>query len=452
MKLYIFLSFILFSGIVSSLNAIGATYRYDDYSEGRKFFSDGQEWKFSRISSNGQPTGYTLEAKIEGDTAISYYMDYYGEIVRVDQPCKIIKVSSDAPDAKPASYAAYEWDAEIYVYSDSTSSFVQILNFQKKENVKFLYNGEKWQVDRADYVYPKGRLLKRYNCSALNSDVSSSWIYRVGADNILLNADRWGSDGSLRLENYYDPEEEVYYSAEDFDAPSFQPDNAYYPEGKEWVYVSGYYQNKGDYTKLAHSKVSGSGEMDHVDCKKLNYWLEGSETNTETALVCSHDGVMYERGYMGLLSPRYDFRLRKGDRAVKDVAASEVTGVEDIEINGQSLRCIHFKGTNRGTSNWNCWIEGIGSDDAADMLPYSEMESLSEIYFPGKFVNCLQGDNVIFTPSDFSAAATGDSGIDGVVQISDTPQKGYTLDGLESKEIAPGRIVIRNGRKYLFTR
>ena len=80
------------------------------------------------------------------------------------------------------------------------------------------------------------------------------------------------------------------------------------------------------------------------------------------------------------------------------------------------------------------------------------MESLSEIYFPGKFVNCLQGDNVIFTPSDFSAAATGDSGIDGVVQISDTPQKGYTLDGLESKEIAPGRIVIRNGRKCLFTR
>ena len=443
--------FLIFSLFLLTGYSVGmsATYRYDDYSEGRNFFANGQEWKFSKIDREGKDTGFKIEAKVVGDTAVSYYMDYYGEIVRVDQPSKIIKVSSDDPDYKPKSFAAYEWDAEIYVYSDKAQEFVQILNFQKKENVKFLYNGEKWQVDRADYVYPKGRLLKRYNCSKLNSEVTSNWIYRVGADNLQLSATKWDLDGTLKLESYYDPDDDVEYTPDAFELSAFEPDNAYYPEGKEWIYVSGYHQNKGDYTKLAHSKVSGLGEVDHVACHKLNYWLEGSEDSTETAFVCSHDGVMYERGYMGLLSPRYDFRLKVGDRALKNVPESEVTKVDEIEKDGKTLRRIRFKGNSRAASKWDYWVEGIGSNNASDMLPYSEMESLSEIYFPGQFVNCLQDGKVIFSPSDFS---TGDSGVNQIEQDNVLSGKEYTLDGLENRGIAPGRIVIRNGKKYLIER
>ncbi len=438
-SLYITALAILCSWLTSS------GYRYDDYSQGRSFFCDGQEWTFVRNNVDGIASDYKETARVIGDTAVSYYLDYYGDIVRVDQPCKIIQVISEGPSVLERRFAAYEWDAEIYVYSDKNKEFVQLLNFNKKENGKMLYCGEKWQVNTVDYIYPEDRLMKRCATGAMSSDKRSNWIYRIGADRLWLSDTKWENPGFLELQSYYEPKGNVTFSVDVFDTDTFVPDNLYYPDGKEWIYSSAYYEGKGQNEVYVHQKVEDSEEFEHVMCKKVSYRLEGSDSQ-ETALVCSHDGVMYERGYMGLLTPRFDFRLSVGERALDDVPESEVMSVGNIEVNGVILRRLVFRGLATG-SQWQYWVEGIGANAGNDMMPRDEMEDLSEIYYPGRFIRCEENGQTKFTANDFSIGmACLNQVIDGK-EFEDS--KVYQIDGKCVKGVTPGAIIIKSGRKYL---
>jgi len=436
--------------IISCALALSAlpvySYRYDDYSQGRSFFSDGQEWKFTRHDKDGLASEYEVTAKVQGDTAISYYMDYYGEIVRIDQPSKIIRVISEDPQVSEKRYAAYEWDAEIYVYSDKAQEFVQLLTFNKKEGMKILYNGEKWQFRTVDYIYPADRLMKRCCTGAMYSDKTSDWIYRIGADHVWLTDTKWENPGMLQLVSYFEPEGNITYPAEVFETETFTPDNLYYPEGKEWVYCSAYYEKRGENNVFVHQTVEEPMEFEHVSCKKASYRIEGKDSS-ETAPVCSHDGVMYERGYMGMLSPRFDFRLSKGDHALPDAADSEVTAVDRIEVNGEIRRRLTFRGLQSG-SHWQYWVEGIGANSGNDMLPRDdETEGLSEIYFPGTFVRCEENGVIKFSASDFDADSSG------LHTITDEKEadgeKVYRIDGIRVPGHTPGAIMVKSGRKYL---
>lgn len=436
---YIMPSLLLAAGVLAS----AAQYRYDSYSAGRNFFTDGQEWKFRRPASNGLPER-SYSVKVLGDTAVSYYMDYYGEVVRVDQPTKIILLETDDKSEKPRRFAAYEWDAEVYVYSDKAKDFVQMLNFNKKEGVKFLFNGEKWSADFADYVYPASRLLKRYRCSGVGLDKNASWIYRIGADRIYLSESKWASgEGTLEFVSYYDPLDNHTYGPEVFGSPTFEPDNACYPEGREWVFNSGYYERRGQ-SRPASMKVGGTKNLNHVVCREVTFSLDN--TDGETALVCSHDGVMYSQGYMGMLTPRYDFRLQPGMRALRDVPQSEVKAVDRIEVNGRSLRRITFKGVDSG-SEWKYWVEGFGGNSSNDMLPYEEMDDMSEIYMPGSFIECRQGEEVLFEAADFLREGSGLHSM--LASGSDTPVY-MTLDGKILSSPLPGCLIIRPGKKSIF--
>lgn len=436
---------LLFVSILSLSAMTAQGYRYDDYSQGRSFFSDGQEWKFTRHTADGIASDYAMTAKVLGDTAVSYYMDYYGEVVRVDQPSKIIRVVSEDPSVSEKRYAAYEWDAEIYVYSDKAKEFVQLLTFNKKENVKTLYNGEKWQFNTVDYIYPGNILMKRCATGAMYSDKTSDWIYRIGADRLWLSETKWENPGYLQMESYFEPKEGVTYTPEVFESETFTPDNLYYPDGKEWIYRSAYYEKKGQQDVYVHQKVEEPEEFEHVMCKKVSYVLEGSDSG-ETALVCSHDGVMYERGYMGLLSPRFDFRLSVGDRALADAEDSEVTAVDQIEVNGEIRRRLTFKGLTAGTQ-WKYWVEGIGANAGNDMMPREEMEDLSEIYFPGSFIRCEENGETKFEAPDFAADPAGVCTVTGENDANEGTV--YQIDGMRVTDLRPGAIVIKSGRKYL---
>lgn len=438
----------LFFAILFMASFSVSGYRYDDYSEGRFFFSDGQEWIFRRLDSNNVESPYRIKARVVGDTTISSYMDYYGEVVRVDQPCKIIRVISDAPDVPERRFAAYEWDAEIYVYSEEARDFVQMLIFNKSENVKFLNSGEKWNTDRVDYVSPHGRLLKRYSCSGVGIDKASKWIYRVGADCLWLNSSKWVDSGSLRLVSYYDPKDNVTYYPEDFEVESFTPDNKFYNDGKEWIYHSGYYEQRGNSDVFVHMVVDGDEEIEHMQCKRISYFLEGSEVG-HTTTACSADGIMYERGYMNILTPRFNFNVVPGDIININDPASEVIGVDYVEVLNNHYKRIIFKGES-SDSEWKYWVEGIGGNGTNDGLPYEEMENLSDIYIPGTFVKCIENGEVIFEQNDF---CMGRSSIDSLPADYESNFeeriKIYTLEGVQTKNLAPGRIIVRQGNKYL---
>lgn len=432
---------------VAGISALtGRGYRYEDYSQGRSFFAEGQEWKFTRHGVDGTAAEYEVTAKLVGDTTISSYMEYGGEYVRVDQPCKSVRVVSEDPQVPEKRYAVYEWDAEVYVYSDKTKEFVQMLTFNKTDGVMILYNSEKWQVGQTDYIYPESRLLKRCALSAKNSqDRASVWVYRVGADRLWLSETKWENPGYLQLVSYYDPKDEVTYTSEVFESDTFVPDNLYYPDGKEWVYSSAYYEKKGDPGVYVHQNVESSEEFEHVECKRVSYALEGRESG-ETALVCSHDGVMYERGYMGMLTPRFDFRLEVGDRALEDVPDSEVAAADVIEVNGEIRRRLTFKGLAAG-SEWKYWVEGIGANAGNDMMPREEMDDLSEIYYPGTFVRCDENGETKFSDTDFNTDPAGAAPV--VMDADEDGGRVYRIDGVCVRGLQPGAIVIKSGRKYL---
>lgn len=420
-------------------------YRYDDYSAGRSFFSDGQEWKFTRHNADGVMSDYAVTAKVLGDTVISYYMDYYGEIVRVDQPCKIIQVISDKSGVSEKRYAVYEWDAEIYVYSDKAKEFVQLLTFNKKENVKILYCGEKWQVGTVDYIYQADRLMKRCRTNALNSDKSSDWVYRIGASRLWLSENKWENPCCLEMVSYREPKGGEMLTADVFDSDTFVPDNSCYPDGREWVYNSAYYENRGQQDILVHQRVEGPEEFEHIMCKKVSYRLEDRDSE-ETGLVCSHDGIMYERGYMGMLMPRFDFRLEVGERALPNVPDSEVVAVDDIEVKGYIRRRLTFKGLTND-SQWKYWVQGIGANSGNDMLPREEMEDLSEIYYPGSFVRCEENGKIVFSAEDFQTPPAGVRSVN--VNDEDESELVYQLNGTRVSTLRPGAIMIKSGRKYL---
>lgn len=437
---------------ILTLQLSAAEYHYDDYSAGRSFFTDGQEWIFSRADRNGTQSAYSVKATVTGDTVISSYMDYMGDIVRVDQPCKSIRVTTDEPGAKPQHFAAYEWDAEVYVYSDMAKDFVMLLNFNKPENIKILYNGEKWNTDRVDYVAPHGRLLKRYACSGVGTDKSSRWIYRVGADRVWLSDSKWSNPGSLTLVSYHDPKDDATYLPEDFDADTFVADNKFYTDGKEWIYLSAYHESKGNPDVPVHAKVSADQEADHVNCKRIDYFIEGNDSEYSST-VCSAGNVMYERGYMDMLVPRFDFNLTPGDRAVDREAMSEVVGVDYVSVNDINRKRIIFKGESKDSA-WKYWVEGIGGNAGNDALPREEMEDMPEAYVPGTFVRCIEDGRTVFEQSDFNKDR---SGIE-VVGTDDAPGilngNAFTLDGLRStgitsSGISGGRIVVIAGQKYL---
>lgn len=424
----------------------GATYRYDSYSPGRNFFSDGQQWTFLHRGADGSLSGRTYTATVAGDTAVSYYMDYYGEIVRVDQPCKIIRLNSSSSEKFEKRFAAYEWDAEIYVYSDLAQDFVQMLNFNKKEGAKFLYGGEKWQADRVDYTSPGPRLMKRYACSRMSDGRTSSWAYRAGADRLWLFDGKWDENGMLELSSYFDPQDGMEYTTGIFSVPSFIPDNAFYPEGREWTYQSKYYESRGE-NRLVTMRVGEEKEYFHVPCREVGYSLEDSDSDGETGLVCSDGQVMYAPGYMGLLSPQYDFRLQPGERALRDEPDSEVVARDVIEIDGRNLIRLVFKGKDKN-SDWKYWVESIGGNSANDMLPYEEMDDPSEIYRRGSFVELRQGTDVLFEASDFGKEGSGicnfteEQGSDAIRIVS--------LDGKLMKTPRPGSLILLpDGRKHL---
>ena len=441
----IFSVFSLAVGLTLQLSA--ATYHYDDYSAGRSFFSDGQEWIFSRFDQNGTETAHSLKATVTGDTVISSYMDYYGETVRVDQPCKAIRLTSDEPGSTPQTFAAYEWDAEIYVYSDVAKDFVMLLNFNKPENIKILYNGEKWSTDRVDYVAPHGQLLKRYVCSGVGTDKSARWIYRVGADRIWLSTSKWSNPGSLRLVAYHDPGNDATYLPEDFNAPTFVADNKFYPDGREWIYRSGYHESKGNPEVLIHAKVSADQEAEHINCKRIDYFAEGKDSEYSST-VCSAGGVMYERGYMNMLVPRFDFNLVPGDRAVAREPMSEVTGVDYVSVSDISRKRIIFKGESTDSA-WKYWVEGIGGNAGNDALPREEMEDMPDAYIPGTFVRCIEDGRTVFEQEDFSKGRSGIETVNDDYASDINDSESFTLDGLHAAGMSRGRIIVIRGKKYL---
>lgn len=428
-----------------------SAYRYADYSAGRSFFSDGQQWTFRRADASGVESAYSINARVVGDTVISSYMDYYGDVVRVDQPCKAISVTTDEPGVPERRYAAYEWDAEVYVHSAKTSDFVQMLGFNKRENVKILYCGEKWSIDRVDYVNPHGRLLKRYACSGVGLGKSSKWIYRVGADTLWLNSNKWAAPGYLRMVNYYDPKDDATYLPQDFVAAVAVPDNKHYADGKQWVNLSAYDEKRGNEPRQVVMTVTGSEEADHIACKRVEYAIDG-EASGHASTVCSIGDVMYERGYMDILSPRYDFSLKPGDMALEGVPESEVVGIDRLSVGGIDRKRIIFKGE-KTDSPWKYWVEGIGGNGFNDCLPWEEIEDLMDMpeqYIPGTFVKCIEGGKTAFEQKDFSEgrSAIEQISVDGNLLI-DANTPAYTLDGRRAAGLAPGRIVIIKGRKYL---
>lgn len=436
--------FALLAGATVCIHAAESAYRYDDYSAGRSFFSDGQEWVFIRNSSDGGE-GFRIKATVTGDTVISSYMDYYGQTVRVDQPCKAISVVSDDPSRARRSFAAYEWDAEIYVYSDNAREFVMMAAFNRPENVKFLDCGEKWSVGRVDYVAPKGRMLKRYTCSAVAGDRSSVWVYRAGADRVWINESKWDEGGSLSLVSYSDPADGSVWTPEDYMADTCVPDNRFYSEGKEWIYKSAAAERRGDPDKLVHMEVGEEMLSEHMPCRMAAYHAEGEPVGHEST-VCSLGDVMYERGYMGMLVPRFDFGIGQGERADSGDLSSEVAGIDYIEINGVSRKRILFKGEN-SASVWNYWVEGIGAPSGDGLLRRDDFDDMPDVYVPGSFVRCVEGGHTVFEAADFSV---GRSSVGELNEDSPHQEKEmYTAGGMRCSGATTGSIVICRGKKYV---
>lgn len=424
-----------------------AAFEYVNYSEGRRFFADGQQWTFIRHREDENHPPVEVRARVEGDTAISTYMDYYGDIVQIVQPCKKIIVTHANDPQTEKRYAAYEWDAEVYVHSEKVNDFVQMLGFCRKENVKFLFCGEKWNAEHVDYTAPHGEPLKRCVCRSMVAEKSYVSLYKAGADRVWLSGSKWTEGGMLELAEYHAPDGTLYSPA-DFEAPLFVPDNAMYPEGKEWVYASRYHETHGNPDRLVHMRVEDDETLDHVACKRAVYSLDGGEAGHASA-VCSHDGVMYERGYMGLLNPRFDFNIVAGDLAKAGLADSRVTGIDISERDGVKRRRINFAGESNTDSEWKYWVEGIGGNAGNDMLPWSEMEDFPEIYMPGTFSVCNEMGFETYSLADFSA---GRSDVGEMFAHAGANEGNiYTLDGLKA-HLAPGRLVVCGGRKLLLRR
>lgn len=184
--------------------------------------------------------------------------------------------------------------------------------------------------------------------------------------------------------------------------------------------------------------VDGDEEIEHMQCKRISYFLEGSEVG-HTTTACSADGIMYERGYMNILTPRFNFNVVPGDIININDPASEVIGVDYVEVLNNHYKRIIFKGES-SDSEWKYWVEGIGGNGTNDGLPYEEMENLSDIYIPGTFVKCIENGEVIFEQNDF---CMGRSSIDSLPADYESNFeeriKIYTLEGVQTKNLAAGQ-------------
>lgn len=425
-------------------------YDYGEGSDGRFFFSDGQEWRFKvtdPAKNSGNP--YEVTAKLAGDTAI---VDYYytgGEPVQIVHPCKRVIVSSDIKGIPEARYAVYEWDVEIYAFCDKAGDFIEMMRYTLNEGQKILRNGKKWSIDKVDYAAPQGRALKRYTASSQQDDRTLVWMYRAGANNLSVNSTYWNGNREYDLISFKDADGREY-GADDFTVATFVPDNSYFPENKEWKYkrYEGWYEEDGEdkgSVSYYYNMISGDMEIDHVNCKNRRSWSEGSSSTAYEQAVCSHAGISYAKETVtGMLLPEYDYTVNTGNNVNY---YGKVGATETINVGGKEYRAMTFK------EGWypdmrNIWVEGIGGNSNNSILSIGEPMPTTPQKILLEEVN-IDGTSV-FTGADFEKVSAVKEINSGISNGGAENSKIYDLNGAECEQIRRGNVYIKDGKKIIY--
>ena len=456
----------------------------------RPMLKEGKAWNYKNYI-DGRPEEYNYEYSytLQGDTIVG------------GKSCLKLYLDSEQNGHAPTYTAAmYEEDGKVFYFPQGQEKAELLYDFTKGVGETIWEkNGEYYKsilkVGKKDVVSVNGQEFRRFEIShSWNGDspeASTLWVEGIGSNMDMFNIEPLPGNYNQLVSCYEDGQ--PIFAVNDFSktATSELPEgyHGFIKEGKTWnVMVNRRkvtYRVDKDGNELIDEEtgkpkkfveettfpgkyvMKGSRVVDGHTCMDMYSY---SDVDGES-YCCSwyEDGQKVYQQLTGIgLDLLYDFGLNKGG-TLPLAEDCELVTVDKVNAFGNKFARFEFNYTDSERKAFS-YVEGVGgiyvvygylqrplptlvgakiSEDIPD--GYTEIDVYWESGDYEEFLSCEEDGEVIFTNEDF--VKPGDT--DGIAPIaspvvrSKGNGKTYDLLGREVTTPQPGRIYIRDGRKFM---